>query len=101
MKTHKEQRLAERKAERQKGAEKAREVRNRLRTKKMRTSEKYLMAVVDEIGTDSVRDLVRVIMNKALEGDKDAWAWLGKFVLGNGKISLSELANPGILKRKG
>ena len=97
----KEVNLRKRKEARDKRLKAGREKLHEGRRKKRRTSEKYMQAVVEEIGTDAVRDVVRVILESALDGDKAAWDWLGKFVLGNGKISLSDLASPGILKRKG
>jgi len=97
----KEVNLRKRKEARDKRLDAGREKLHASRRKKRRTSEKYMQAVVEEIGTDAVRDVVRVILEEAVDGNRDAWNWLGKFVLGGGKISLSDLASPGILKRKG
>jgi hypothetical protein len=97
----KEVNLRKRKEARDKRLKAGREKLHEGRRKKRRTSEKYMQAVVEEIGTDAVRAVVQKILEEALDGNRDAWNFLGRFILGNGKISLSDLASPGILKRKG
>ena len=70
------------------------------RTMKSRTAQSYLRAVVDEIDMDDVRAVARTVIEKALKGDAKAIDWIGKYVLGNGRISLIDLSSPSILARK-
>ena len=61
----------------------------------IRTTERsYLRRVIAEISSDAVAAVARRVIEQAIEGDKDARAWLGKYLLGNGKISLDELHHP-------
>ena len=70
----------------------------RKKVAKQMTAQTYLQAVVDEIKVEDIASVTAAVVRKAKEGDKAALTWLGKYVLGNGKIDLREIGNPGIFK---
>ncbi len=79
------------------GCKKAVEAKKR----RCRTSQTYLRAIVDECDLEDTKAVAREIVKEAKNGNPKAWDWLGKYVLGNGKISLADLSAPSILARKG
>ena len=43
--------------------------------------------------------LIETMLGKAKAGDKDAAAFIGKYLLGNGKIALDEIYNPPLIRK--
>ena len=66
---------------------------------KARISQSYLAIIVSEIGIEDVQAVARRAVEDAKDGDAKAREWLGKYVLGNGKLDLRDLSRPSILKR--
>jgi hypothetical protein len=48
---------------------------------------------------DPMGELLANTYTKARAGDKDALAFIGKYLLGNGKVSLDEIYNPPIIRK--
>ena len=70
------------------------------RTLRTRTSHSYLRTIIDEIDMNDCRAVARKVLDQAIDGDPKARDWIGKYVLGNGKVSLADLSCPSILARK-
>lgn len=68
--------------------------------KKARTSQAYLLAMIEEVGTEDCAEVMRIVVEKCKDGDPKAIEWFGRYVLGGGRISLSELGRPGPLARR-
>ena len=66
---------------------------------KRRTEREFLAAIVEEVSTDDAREIAVNVVKRAKEGDKDALAWIGKFLLGGGKVSLDDIANPPMIRK--
>ena len=49
--------------------------------------------------SDPIGSLLEKTLDSALAGDKDAMAFIGKYLLGNGKVSLDDLYNPSIIRK--
>lgn len=75
---------------------------------RLRTERDYLKRIVQVFGEDDVEAVVRAIRHDAVgEGDVDvkvvnaAREWIGKYLLGNARVSLDDVQRqPAIVKRK-
>lgn len=65
------------------------------------TERTLLQQLVGELDRDSsvLERISSSLLAKAEAGDKDALAFIGKYLLGNGKVSLDELYNPPLIKK--
>jgi len=64
-----------------------------------RTERTYLAAVRAEFSSESVAEIAAAVRARALEGDKDALRWVGKYLLGGGAVSLAEIDAPAVIRR--
>lgn len=95
-----EGRLKARAEERDRNLEKAQAGQGRAIRRRSRTTYAYLESIVENVDLEDTKAVARKIVKEAKAGNPKAWDWLGKYVLGNGKISLSDLSSPSILARK-
>ena len=69
-----------------------------------RTERNYLKSVVKAVGTNDVHAVAQAIVADALQGDEKcrnaAREWLGKYVLGGGKVSLEDIAYPQVITKR-
>ena len=76
--------------------------------KRLRTERDYLRRIVSVFGEDDVEAVVRAIRDDAVgKGETDvkvvnaAREWIGKYLLGNARVSLDDVQRqPAIVKRK-
>lgn len=69
-------------------------------SRKHRRSEyDFLRAVVDEFSADDAREVMEALKHRAKEGDAQAMLFLGKYLFGGGRIPLSELNHPSMIRR--
>ena len=67
-----------------------------------KTTERTLLQdMVAQLEADkgSMASIMASVLAKAKEGDKDMLAFIGRYLLGNGKVSLDELTNPPLIKK--
>lgn len=64
-----------------------------------KTERTFLRRFVQGMTLDDVDTIREKVIQMARKGDKDAWAWLGKYVFGNGKTSLIDVARPPMIRR--
>lgn len=67
--------------------------------RRSRSSLACLNALMGELKETDLSVIAQSVIQRAREGDQKALDWLGKFVFGNGKLTLSDLSNPSILKK--
>ena len=58
-----------------------------------------LLAFIREFGPEDIRAVARAVKLKALEGDKDAIAVIGKFAMGGGRITADDCLYPPSVRR--
>lgn len=75
------------------------EARRRKAAEKRRTEREYLLALVEELSTNDVREIARAVVEQAKGGDKDARDWLGKYLFGAGRLSPTELYHPSMIRK--
>jgi hypothetical protein len=63
-----------------------------------RTLLRELVTKLDE-NPGLLTELLENILQKAKSGDKDAVAFFGKYLLGGGKIGLTDIYNPPIIRK--
>lgn len=71
------------------------------RTRIKKTTERELLGeMVAKLNQNkgALPQIMDVMLAKAKGGDRDALAFIGKYLLGNGKVSLDELYNPPLIK---
>jgi len=68
-------------------------------SRKRKTERSFLEAIIDEFGMDDFRAIAHSVRERAKDGDKDALAWVGKYLLGGGRVSLDELAWAPMIRR--
>ncbi len=64
-----------------------------------RTLLRRMLARLETTVGDPLGDLLEKTLDSALDGDKDAMAFIGKYLLGNGKTSLSDLYSPPVIRK--
>ena len=65
------------------------------------TERTLLQGMVDELNKTggAMSSLMKKTLDQAMAGDKDALAFIGKYMLGNGKVSLDDLTSPPLIKK--
>ena len=66
---------------------------------KRKTEREFLQAIVAEISLADFKAIAENLLTKAKKGDSDALAFLGRYVLGGGKVSLVDVARPSMIRR--
>ena len=79
--------------------EAARRKKVRAAAKKRKTEREFLAAIVAEISMADVKEITRELLKKAKKGDQAALAFLGRYVLGGGRVSLTDVARPPMIRR--
>ena len=74
---------------------------NKPRKVKKTTERTLLQDMVAELSANknTMKSIMETVLVKAKEGDKDMLAFIGRYMLGNGKVSLDELTNPPLIKK--
>ena len=67
--------------------------------RKRKTERGFLLAIAEQVRPIDIQKIAKKQVELALKGDKDALGFLGKYVFGNGRISLAELARPPVVRR--
>lgn len=68
-------------------------------TAKRNSEREYLRAIIENFTPQDAVEIVKTIKAKAREGDKDAWNFLGRYVFGNGKVSLDDVVSPPMIRK--
>jgi len=71
----------------------------RAAAKKRRTEREFLKAIVEEISLTDVKEIAKKLKERCKKGDPAALAFLGRYVLGGGKVSLTDVARPPMIRR--
>ena len=68
---------------------------------KKTTERTLLRSMIDQLNAKPgvLGEITAKLLDSALAGDKDAMAFIGKYLLGNGKVSLDDLYNPSIIRK--
>lgn len=70
----------------------------RIRKTTERTLLQEMVAKLDQ-DKGAMGQLIDTMLQNAKAGDKDAAAFIGKYLLGNGKVSLDDLYNPPVVRK--
>ena len=87
------------------GRAKGKEPARRANLKRKVTERSLLRSMVDRLregqerGEDPLGEIMDKLLSDARKGDKDALAFIGKYLLGGGKVSLDELYNPPLIRK--
>ena len=67
--------------------------------KRRKTEREFLRRFVAGITARDIDRMRAAVVERACKGDKDACAFLGRFIFGNGRTSLADVAHPPMIRK--
>ncbi len=59
----------------------------------------FIIALLEEFGPDDIRQIMQAVKRRAIDGDAAALKFLSLHILGNGRVPLSEVEHPSMIRR--